>query len=94
MEIERQYCLALELTRQMLDAAMNQEWETLGEYQEKRAKSIAALSPGMLPIDKATANRITQIIKSIEVADAQIVDQVQTWQNHVRILLHTKTPAN
>ena len=94
MDIEHQYRIALELTRQMLDAATNQEWETLGEYQEKRAKLIALMSPRMPPFDKATANRLSQIIKSIEVADAQIVDQVQSWQDHVRILLRTKTPAN
>jgi hypothetical protein len=96
MEIERQYLAALDLTRQMLSAASAQDWETLTGLERQRAGMIAAIQPistSLSSLDPALARRIAGVITEIEHENAAIVEQVQVWQKHARILLRLDKPA-
>lgn len=96
MEIERQYRAALDLTHQMSIAAGTQDWETLAGLEKLRAEliaatpSIASLKP---PLEPAMAPRIAAIITEIERENVEILEQVQVWQKHARILLRMDKSA-
>jgi hypothetical protein len=97
MDIESQYLAALELTRQMLSATTNQQWDALAALEKRRAETIAAIapiSPQMSVRNPAMAGRIAGIIREIEQESIGIVEQVHVWQEHAKILLRMKTPAN
>ena len=97
MEIERQYHLALDLTRQMLSVATSQDWDKLAELEKQRASIIAAIapiSPAIHSIDSALAHRIAGIIREIERESGNIAEQVQAWQEHARILLRINQPSS
>jgi hypothetical protein len=87
MEIERQYLAVLDLTHQMLAAANAQDWDALGGFENKRTTIIAAIPPVTPSLEPAVTRRIAGIIKEIECESADILEQVQTWQKHARILL-------
>jgi len=96
MVIERQYLAALDLTHQMLSAATNQDWDTLTVLEKQRSHLVAAIAPvSSLPasLGRGLAGRITEIIKEIEREDADILEQVQVWQKHAKILLRLDQPA-
>lgn len=96
MEIERQYLAALEITHQMLSAASAQEWDTLTALETRRAAMIAAIpqiSPVSAALDPALARRIAGIITEIERESGDILEQVQVWQKHARILLRLDQSA-
>jgi Flagellar protein FliT len=87
MEIERQYLAALDLTHQMLAAANAQDWNALGSFENKRKAIIAAIPPITPALEPAAISRIALIIREIECESADILEQVQTFQKHARILL-------
>ncbi len=97
MELERQYLAVLDLTHQMLIAANFQEWDALTGHENQRAVLVKALppisakSPSIAP---PMARRIAGIITEIERENDEIVEQVQVWQKHVRILLRLDKPAD
>lgn len=93
MEIERQYLAVLDLTHQMLSAATTQNWDTLTELERQRAVTIAAIPPISPALDTVLARRIAGIITEIERESGDIVEQVQAWQKHARILLRQDKPA-
>ncbi|MBK7425025.1 MAG: hypothetical protein IPJ48_19185 [Propionivibrio sp.] len=90
MEIERQYLAALDLTHQMVIAAGTQDWETLTGLEKLRAERIAA-TPSIASLtsslEPALARRIAAIITEIERENVEILEQIQAWQKHARILL-------
>lgn len=97
MGLERQYLAALDLTHEMLSAATNQQWDALAELEKRRAEMIAAISPtmpGASALDPALARRIAGIIGEIEHESVDIVEQIQTWQEHAKILLRMNKPAS
>jgi len=96
MEMERQYLAALDLTHQMLSAASNQDWAALSGLERQRAEMIATIPPirpKEFSLEPAMARRIAGILSEIENENIGIVDHVQTWQNHARILLRLDKPA-
>lgn len=96
MKIEQLYLDARELTRRMLEAATAQEWDTLTRLEQQRSTLIAALPKNLrnLPVlDPDQAKRITQLISEMERENSEIVEQVEVWQKHVRILLRLDRPA-
>lgn len=87
MDIEGQYLATLDLTRQMLTAASAQDWNTLSELEGKRAAIVAAIPLVTPSLEPAVTRRIAGMITEIEHESADILEQVQTWQKHARILL-------
>ncbi|MFZ4539266.1 flagellar protein FliT [Propionivibrio sp.] len=96
MEIERQYLAVLDLTHQMFLATNAQDWDELTRLELQRTQMVAALptiSSKSPLIDPALARRIAEIIVEIERENTDIVEQVQVWQKHVKILLRLDKPA-
>ena len=91
MTLESLYLSALDLTHQMLEAAVTQDWNTLVRIETQRAlivESIANKTTSMLsPSEKS---RIAGIIAEIEREGTEIMERVQCWQDHARILLRMK----
>lgn len=92
---EDNYLAILERTQQMWSVASRQEWDALAGLERQRADLVAALLPieGLTPpLEPAMARRIAGIIGQIEEADGKIIEQVEVWQKHVRILLRLDKP--
>jgi hypothetical protein len=96
MEIEHQYIAALDLTHQMLVAATDQDWDALTGLERQRAALIALIPPITKikhSLDPALGRRIAGIITQMELENADILEQAEVWQKHVRILLRMDKPA-
>ena len=95
MELERQYLAVLDLTHQMLIASNTQSWDALAGLESQRAELVKALPPistKSASLTPTLARRIAEIITEIERENSDIVEQVQVWQKHVRILLRLDKP--
>jgi hypothetical protein len=92
MEIERDYRAVLETTQQMLTAVNAQDWDALAVREGQRAALVATLAPIAPRIEPALARRVAAIITEIEDKDREILEQVDVWRKHVRILLRLDKP--
>lgn len=95
MAIEDDYLAVLKTTQAMLAAVNSQDWDGLAELEQQRAAQVLALAPIARispPLDPALARRIVGIIGTIEDEDGEILEHVQVWQKHVRILLRLDKP--
>ena len=89
-EIKRQYLEALELTHQMLETARNLDWEALTRIEKERAKIVEDAVGSETPMSAAEKNSVAKIITEMEHESTEIMERVQTWQDHARILLRMK----
>ena len=91
MTIEKQYLATLDLTHQMLEAAVTQDWNTLVKIETQRARIVESIAKQTTPLLSHTEkSRIAGIIAEIEREGAEIMERVQCWQEHARILLRMK----
>lgn len=93
MSIERQYLAALELTHQMLGAAVNQDWDTLVRVEKQRAVTMEDSARTAAVLSPAEKSRVAEIIQAIEHESAEIMERVQSWQKDVGILLRMNNPT-
>ena len=96
MEIENDYLSVLDLTHRMLSAAENQEWDTLTELERQRTAVIATIPPLSLvkiSLDPGLAHRVARLIMDIESENSEVLEHVQVWQKHVKILLRLDKPV-
>lgn len=95
MDIENQYAAALELTHKMLAAVMIQDWDSLAAIEKQRAKIIENVTHAAnATTSEAKKARIAAIISNIEHESAEIIERVQCWQDHVKILLRMNSPSS
>ena len=94
MGIERQYLEALELTHQMLAAAVAQDWDALTRLEKQRAIIVGKTSPGRIALSAKEELRIAQVITEMERESAEIIERVECWQEHAKILLRLKKPTS
>ena len=93
--MEQGYRDALDITRQMSEAAKQQDWDALVALEGQRARLLAALPPvahASPPIDPDAARRIAGVIAQIQDEDRKILESVETCQKHVRGLLRLDRP--
>ena len=93
MSIERQYLAALELTHQMLGAAVNQDWDTLVRVEKQRAVTMEDSARTTAVLSLVEKDRVAEIIRAIEHESAEIMERVQSWQKDVGILLRMNNPT-
>ncbi len=91
MTIEHAYREVLVLTQAMREAANAQHWEELTQLEQQRSTRVASLSSPPLEADQV--KRIAEIIDEIERESREILEHVQVWQKHVRILLRLDRPT-
>lgn len=94
MSLENTYLEALELTHQMLARATAQDWDSVTRIGNQRALLVekAANSGGALTAHES--KQISETIAEIERESAEIVERVQCWQEHVKVLLRMKKPSS
>lgn len=87
MNRENYYQEALVLTHQMLESARTQDWDSLTRTGTQRAELVQkAIEHRSIP-SAPEQSRIAEIIREIEQESAEIIERVQCWQEHVKILL-------
>jgi len=89
----QRYASLLEISRQMLELAKQQEWEPLTQAQAQRATLIGALStqqPAPTPAELAS---VAPAIREIQNLDRQILDLVNPWREDVAKLLTRLSPT-
>ncbi|MBI4741813.1 MAG: flagellar protein FliT [Betaproteobacteria bacterium] len=88
MDIETRYLGVRQLTREMLDAATAQDWDTLIRLDARRA-ALLALTPELakLKLSPEQAGRLADIIGEMQQDNAGILEVVEVSQKHTRILL-------
>ena len=87
MSIERQYLNALELTHQMLSAAVKQDWDTLVKIEKERARIVEDTVSAKAALSIKEKQRISEIMANFEDESAEIMSRVKCWQKDVKILL-------
>ena len=90
MDIEHLYHSALELTHQMLGAVRAQDWDMLTKLEKQRAQIVEDAARAKPAFSHAEKIKIAEIIVEMERESAEIVERVQCWQEHVKILLRMK----
>jgi hypothetical protein len=87
------YTTLLELSRQMLEQARQQEWESLAATEARRASLLAKL-PARLPALSPTENTaVASAIRQIQDCDREILEYVTPWREQAATLLSRLTPA-
>jgi len=77
------------LTRQMLEAAGNSDWDRLIVLQHEREVVVAGIqAAGAISLESsATQARLVQVIRQIMEADAQIRLLTETWMTELSGIL-------
>jgi flagellar protein FliT len=80
-----------ELTKQMLSAARQQDWDKLTELETRCAEHVAHLKviKDELPLPKEGRERKVASIKSILEDDRQIRDLVSPWMARLNLLINS-----
>ena len=94
MSIECPYLNALELTHQMLSAAVKQDWDTLVKIEKERTRVVEEAVSAKAVVSAKEKQRIEEIMAEFEGESAEIVTRVQCWQKDVKILLRMKEPSS
>lgn len=94
MSVLSGYTEALEISRQMLDLAKRQEWESLTQTEQKRSSLLANMAAANLLIPPGDADAIARNIKQIQECDRQILDYVTPWREQAQVLLSRLEPPN
>ena len=90
MNIQRMYLSALDLTHQMLGAAIAQDWDELVRIEKQRYEVIHAIERTKISLTINDKRRIADTISEIETENTEIMERVQCWQEHAKILLRMK----
>ena len=80
-----QYQMILDISRQMQQAGEAQEWDLLLELEKQRQDKFAALPNNVA--GKGNSGAIVEILKEIQECDRALMEKVESWLQHARILL-------
>lgn len=94
MSLPARYSELLELSRQMLLHAQNQDWELLSQTEAKRSLLLDS-TPAQLPaLPLQEREAIAKSILQIQAYDREILDYVTPWREQTAKLLSRLTPAS
>ena len=80
------------LSRQMLELAKRQEWESLAQLETERTSLLAKISTKYVGLAPAEISAIATCIREIQDCDKEILDYVTPWQAHAAKLLSHLEP--
>lgn len=86
------YTALLEISRQMLEMAKQQNWDALALAQEKRAALIAGMKT-RATLSPAEIGVLAPTIKKIQDFDREILEYVAPWRDDVAKLLARLSPS-
>lgn len=81
MTAESQFQRVLELSKQMLEAGRNQEWERLIALEGERQQLLP-----QIPIAPADIH-LVPLLQEIQRCDEELREKLEAWMKHARILL-------
>ncbi|MBL8430372.1 MAG: flagellar protein FliT [Dechloromonas sp.] len=87
------YDTLLALSCQMLALAKQQDWESLAQVQEQRARLIAGLPPALASMTPAEQAAMRLSIQEIQGLDSEILAYVTPWREDVAKLLPRLSPS-
>lgn len=87
------YDTVLALSSQMLALAKQQDWESLAQAQEQRARLIAGLPPALASMTPAEQAAMRLSIQEIQGLDSEILAYVTPWRDDVAKLLSRLSPS-
>jgi len=79
-----QYQKILDISRQMQQAGEAQEWDLLLDLEKHRQAQFAALPNNLAG---SNSGAIVQTLKEIQECDRALMEKVESWLQHARILL-------
>lgn len=80
------YQNVLEVSKQMLAAGMNQDWDVLIDFEKQRQQLLLKTVGQPVTPDDAS------VILEIQRCDSQLHEKVDAWMSHVRIFLQSSKP--
>ena len=87
------YFSLLEISRQMLEFAKQQDWEALTQIEAKRASALAAMSPNLKALSMQESAVVGALIRQIQECDREIFEYVTPWREHTAELLTRLEPS-
>jgi hypothetical protein len=87
------YAALLELSRQMLEQAKRQEWESLPLTQEQRVSLIAGIVAKRPALTTSEIAALAPTIRKIQELDREILEYVTPWRDDVAKLLSRLAPS-
>lgn len=87
MDLQATYTMLVEISRQMLEFAEHQDWESLAAAESRRSAlltNMPAKLPALSPLAKAG---IEAAILQIQDCDREILEYVTPWREQVASLL-------
>lgn len=81
MTAESQFRRVLQLSKQMLEAGRNQEWERLITLEGERQQLLPKI-----PI-APTDIHLVPLLQEIQRCDEELREKLEAWMKHARILL-------
>lgn len=93
MSLQDSYSTLLELSRQMLEQARQQEWESLAATEARRASLLAKLPARLPALSPTESAAIATAIRQIQDCDREILEYVTPWREQAATLLSRLTPA-
>lgn len=86
------YTALLELSRQMLEQAKSQEWESLPLAQEQRVLLIAGITAKRPALTTSEIAELAPTIRKIQELDREILEYVTPWREDAAKLLARLAP--
>lgn len=93
MSLLASYTTLLELSRQMLEQARQQEWESLAATEAQRAALLSKLPARIPALSPADSTAIATAIRQIQACDHEILEYVTPWREQAATLLSRLAPA-
>lgn len=87
------YATLLELSRQMLELAKRQEWESLTQAEAQRATLLAGIPAKHSGFAPAEITAIATAIRQIQDCDREVLEYVTPWREHAATLLSHLEPS-
>jgi len=93
MSLLASYTTPLELSRQMLEQARQQEWESLAATEAHRASLLAKLPARLSALSPADSTAVASAIRQIQACDREILEYVTPWREQAATLLSRLAPV-
>lgn len=87
MSLPASYAKLLELSQQMREFAVGQDWEALTRCEAERAGLIAAMPSRPAVFSASEAKAVANCLRQVQNCDRQILDYVMPWREQVATLL-------
>lgn len=94
MTLPARYSEMVELSRQMLVHAQNQDWELLSQTEAARLRLLDSTPPQLPSLPPKESEAIANSIQEILAYDREILEYVTPWREQTELLLSRLSPTS